>query len=77
MCSPLAQNPPAEKTVLKRNPTIQPRQTRALRRYAVTALWGVSAYFGPKVALTQAGHLVGHVRDAKSRIRVSDLWRKS
>lgn len=71
------ESPPAEKTVSKQNPTIQRRQNLALRRYVVTALWGVSVYFGPKVALTQAGHLVGHVRDAKSRIRVSGLWTKS
>ena len=39
----------------------------------MTVLWGISAYFGDKVALTQAGHLLGHVRDAKSRIRVSSM----
>ena len=48
------------------------RGHRRLHRYAVTALWGISAYFGDKVALTQAGHLLGHVRDAKSRIRVGN-----
>ncbi|CAL8464285.1 g3820 [Coccomyxa elongata] len=31
-------------------------------KQSITALWGISTYFGKQVPLTQAGHLVGHVR---------------
>ena len=37
------------------------------------ALWGISAYFGAQQALSQAGHLVGHVsNDGGVRRRVSN-----
>ena len=40
------------------------------RRYAATALWGVSAHFGAAQSLTQAGHLLGHVRDSAGALVV-------
>ncbi len=41
-----------------------------MRRYAATALWGVSAHFGTAQSLTQAGHLLGHVRDSAGALVV-------
>ena len=40
-------------------------------RYAATALWGVSTHFGAAQSLTQAGHLLGHVRDSAGALVVS------
>ncbi len=42
----------------------------ALCRHAATALWGISAHLGTAQSLTQAGHLLGHVRDSAGALLV-------